>query len=301
MTKLLQDELIAVIAPVVEEKIIAIHLITNASIYQTWSIQLANGLKLFAKTSGLESFPRLKYEADCLNALNKFTDKSLLELPKVFYIKKLASIAILLTSWLSLNHGNQTLLGKGVASLHKLSSKESRNQFGWDSNGFIGLGIQPGGWDNNWAKCFVELRLIPQFKIAKKWNINMVEVDQLISLLIPFLQKHNPLPVIVHGDLWSGNVASNENGKGVIFDPASWWADREVDIAMTKLFGGFSQDFYVAYEKVWPLPKDSNTRTDIYNLYHLVNHANIFGGSYIEQTLSCMRRIKLKLNNLELN
>ena len=83
----------------------------------------------------------------------------------------------------------------------------------------------------------------------------------------------------------------NAKGKGLIFDPAAWWADREVDIGMTQLFGGFSQDFYNAYDETWPLPKDHRDRVDIYNLYHVLNHANLIGGTYKKQTLSLLNKI----------
>ena len=97
--------------------------------------------------------------------------------------------------------------------------------------------------------------------------------------------------VLVHGDLWSGNKGIEKNGKGVIFDPASWWADSEVDIAMTRLFGGFNREFYEGYHQVIPLKKGFEKRFLIYNLYHILNHANMFGGSYIYQVKDYVKRI----------
>ena len=105
------------------------------------------------------------------------------------------------------------------------------------------------------------------------------------------LDQHNPNPALVHGDLWSGNASIQSNGKAVIFDPAVWWADREVDLAMTRLFGGFSNEFYVGYESIFPIEESAKKRIDIYNLYHLLNHANIFGGSYKNQCLSSLKKL----------
>ena len=99
----------------------------------------------------------------------------------------------------------------------------------------------------------------------------------------------------MHGDLWSGNCGSTKNGLGSLYDPASYWADREVDISMTKLFGGFNREFYKGYEEIWPLDKSSKDRTDIYNLYHLLNHANIFGGSYKENSLKILKDLRSRV------
>ena len=103
--------------------------------------------------------------------------------------------------------------------------------------------------------------------------------------------NHNPLNTLVHGDLWSGNIGIDKSGKGVIFDPASWWADNEVDIAMTRLFGGFNKEFYNEYYKIIPCRKGFEKRTIIYNFYHILNHANMFGGSYFSQVKKYVKDI----------
>ena len=116
--------------------------------------------------------------------------------------------------------------------------------------------------------------------------------------LINFLEMHNPKPSLVHGDLWRGNAAIDRRGNGVIFDPAVWWADREVDISMTTLFGGFSEDFYKGYEEIWKLPSSYKERIEIYNLYHLLNHANMFGGTYEQQSLNTLKKISYFVESL---
>ena len=126
--------------------------------------------------------------------------------------------------------------------------------------------------------------------MAKQWNLSF-DHAKLGANLIKYLDKHNPIPCLVHGDLWNGNAAMHKNGKGILFDPATWWADREVDIAMTKLFGGFSQNFYESYERTWKLPKGYQERFEIYNLYHLLNHANLFGGGYKKRAITSIEKI----------
>ena len=115
------------------------------------------------------------------------------------------------------------------------------------------------------------------------------DFEDLLVHLSSYLNFHCPKISLVHGDLWSGNCASTENGLGSLYDPSCYWADREVDISMTKLFGGFSKEFYKGYETIWPLEKSYKDRIEIYNLYHLLNHANIFGGSYKENTLKTLK------------
>jgi len=105
------------------------------------------------------------------------------------------------------------------------------------------------------------------------------------------LLNHQPTNTLVHGDLWSGNAGIDKNGKGVIFDPASWWADNEVDIAMTKLFGGFRKEFYDEYHKIFPIKKGFDKRIIIYNFYHILNHANMFEGSYLYQVKNYVKLI----------
>ena len=156
-------------------------------------------------------------------------------------------------------------------------------------------GNQPKGWGTLWGDFYVNYRLLPQIKEGKKWGLKEIELKAFLSSIIELLNQHQPIASLLHGDLWSGNAGIENTGRGVIFDPASWWGDREVDISMTKLFGGFSEDFYEAYEKEWPLKKSSIERIPIYNLYHLINHANIFGGSYINQSILSIKKINKML------
>ena len=269
-----------------------VNCLASGSMNKTWQLKLNTGEKLFAKTTSNKNFSKLICEANGLESLKKFHDPNLIDIPQALALNRIGNQAILILPWLNFGKGDQRILGRGLASLHKASSNQSPTQFGWNVDGFIGDGPQKGGWRKSWGKCFTSLRLLPQLEIASKWGINMDDWKELIQQLENFLDKHNPSPSLVHGDLWSGNFVIQENGKAAIFDPAAYWSDREVDLAMSKLFGGFSNEFYSGYEDEWPLPSSASTRVEIYNLYHILNHANIFGGSYKDQCLTSLKKVK---------
>ena len=175
--------------------------------------------------------------------------------------------------------------------MHLNSTESKPKMFGYPIKGFIGITDQKKGWEDNWIDCFLNLRIIPQLSILKSDILGEETINKIKKKIKLELAYHKPINCLVHGDLWSGNVGIDENGKGVIFDPASWWADSEVDIAMTKLFGGFGKEFYEEYYKVLPLKEGFEKRTIIYNFYHILNHANMFGGSYLNQVKNYAKTI----------
>ena len=295
MQRTLLQGLIHPKGPIPKGAIKTISPVSGGCIHKAWHIELKDNREFFAKTCSKKCSEMLKFEAEGLKNLDKFSNKSFLEIPQPLAIKELKTGSILLLPWIEINVGNQTNLGKGLAMLHQASSGKNFGKFGWEKNGYIGTTIQKGGWRTSWGKSFVELRLIPQLRIAQEWGIEVSKYKELLLDIIIFLDEHNPAPSLVHGDLWSGNSATKADGKGVIFDPAIWWADREVDLAMTKLFGGFTEEFYKGYEEIWPIKKTNPLRTNIYNLYHIMNHANIFGGSYKNQSISLLKEISLCL------
>lgn len=285
----ISEWLISAKGPLKDSTLGSVELLGKGLISETWKIHLQDGRELFAKISREQNFQSLQFEAQGLLELKKFTNPNLLLIPEVLTLNKVNQNAILLLPWLDLTNGSQSLLGQGLALLHQESSNHNPHKFGWGTNGFIGAGIQPKGWKINWGESFVTLRLLPQLKIASKWGISISDHESLLSKIINLLDSHNPKPSLVHGDLWCGNASVLNSGTGVLIDPAAWWADREVDLAMTKLFGGFSNEFYESYASVWPLPSNFEERAEIYNLYHLLNHANLFGGSYQAQCISTLK------------
>ena len=225
----------------------------------------------------------LKYECYCLNDLRKYINHENLQIPKIYSYLDINNKEILLIEWVEMTMSNQLKLGRGLAEMHLKSNASNPNRFGYEVKGFIGLSEQISGWEKDWADCFANLRIKPQIKELKNKNINSNIIKNLILKIQTILNDHSPFISLVHGDLWSGNFGINSFNKGVIFDPASWWADCEVDIAMSLLFGGFNQDFYNQYFDVLPKKKGFEERVIIYNFYHILNHANMFGGSYLLQ------------------
>ncbi|WP_269623753.1 fructosamine kinase family protein [Prochlorococcus marinus] len=274
------------------EKIIPVG---GGCIHKAWCIHFQNGKRVFAKSNHIDNINMFKFERECLSVLKRFSNKSYICVPKTIDLISYQNISILFLEWIDLKQTQQNLLGKGLALLHKSSSEWSQKNFGWEEEGFIGSSTQIRGWEDNWGEFFVNYRLRPQLIKAKEWGVKVHDYEDVLIYLRSYLNDHQPRVSIVHGDLWLGNCGSTKNGLGSLYDPASYWADREVDISMTKLFGGFNREFYKGYEEVWPLDKFSQDRTDIYNLYHLLNHANMFGGSYKENSLKILKNLRSRM------
>jgi fructosamine-3-kinase len=170
-------------------------------------------------------------------------------------------------------------MGRMLAALHRNTSE----RYGWDTDNWIGLAPQVNGWSDDWTDFFWEKRLTPQLRRAG------ISIDEKKTKQI--LEGHRPQASLLHGDLWSGNAGFTPDGP-VIFDPAVYYGDREADLAMTELFGGFPTEFYSSYRKELPLAAGYERRKHLYNLYHLLNHLNLFGGGYraqVDRTLGLLR------------
>ena len=264
-------------------------------IHKAWCVHYQSGKKVFAKSNHIDNINMFKYERECLLVLKRFANESYIYIPKPLDLITYKHISILILEWIDLKQSEQNHLGKGLALLHKSSAEENNKNFGWEEEGFIGSNTQIRGWDSNWGQFFVNYRLRPQLKKAAKWGVRVEEYENVLIYLSSYLNHHHPKVALVHGDLWSGNCGSTKSGLGSLYDPASYWGDREVDISMTKLFGGFNLDFYKGYEEIWPLENFSQDRIDIYNLYHLLNHANLFGGSYKASSLQIINDLRSRL------
>jgi fructosamine-3-kinase len=184
--------------------------------------------------------------------------------------------AYLLMEWMDLRpRGDFAALGRMLAHVHHSHGKN----YGWRRDGYIGATPQRNAPSDSWKTFWREQRLEPQLELARR-NGHRIDIGRVCDLL----DGHQPAASLVHGDLWSGNAAflpARENaGSPVLFDPAVYYGDREVDLAMTELFGGFPPAFYSGYG---PLPAGYETRKPLYNLYHLLNHLNLFGGSYLHR------------------
>jgi fructosamine-3-kinase len=191
----------------------------------------------------------------------------------------------LVLEWIDLGRGNELTweeTGRQLAKMHKTQQLSRQGAFGWNINNTIGSTPQINDWTADWAEFFGKHRLEYQFKLANRRNGHFPQQQALLTT-VPELLAHQPQPSLVHGDLWGGNAACTTTGEPIIFDPATYIGDREVDIAMTELFGGFPATFYQGYNAVFPLEQGYEKRKTLYNLYHILNHYNLFGGSYSAQ------------------
>lgn len=192
------------------------------------------------------------------------------------------------TDWLVLEYlelaknGPAALLGEQLAALHRIT----HDAFGWSQDNYIGSTLQFNERSDNWTGFWRDQRLKPQLTLAKSAGFSSRLLDKgehLLDLLDQVMDGHQPVASLLHGDLWGGNKAYTVGGQPVIFDPASYYGDRETDIAMTELFGGYDADFYAAYQASYPLSDGYRQRRGLYNLYHMLNHLNLFGGAYLSR------------------
>jgi fructosamine-3-kinase len=191
--------------------------------------------------------------------------------------------------------GDAAAAGQLLANLHRTT----REQYGWDRDNTIGSTPQPNTPDGDWVRFWCNQRLGFQLQLAarKGHGGKLQSRGEKLLDLCPALLDHNPQPSLLHGDLWGGNMAYDREGGPVIFDPAVYYGDREADIAMTELFGGFGNRFYSAYQECWPLDSGYATRKILYNLYHILNHLNLFGGGYGAQALGMIDRLLAQLGH----
>jgi fructosamine-3-kinase len=206
-----------------------------------------------------------------------------LGVPRVLGVGRTAERAFLALEWIELGPGSapaEAALGQGLASQHRLRS----SHFGWERDNTIGTTAQCNAWAADWAEFWRERRLAPQLALAAGHGLPAECRDdgaRLLDAVDTLLEGHTPIPSLLHGDLWGGNWGVARDGRPYVFDPAVYFGDREADLAMTRLFGGFGPAFYRAYEEAWPLPPRAELRGDLYALYHLLNHFNLFGAAYL--------------------
>lgn len=170
-------------------------------------------------------------------------------------------------------------LGHQLANFHK----QTDETFGWHEDNFIGRTPQSNQNEKEWITFFKVHRLESQFNLCEKKGLILSGKDELLETLDSFFGDYLPIPSLLHGDLWGGNVGFDNDGKPVLYDPASYYGDREADLAFTEMFGGFSNKFYAAYENSFPLHPGYLYRKRLYNLYHELNHFVLFGGGYGQQ------------------
>ena len=248
----------------------------------------------FLKIGSSNDFNRFAAEASGLELISL---TNTVQTPQVFSFGNIGDNAYILMEFLDMrtqtNH-SALELGKQLAKMHKSTA----DSFGLEEPNWIGLTKQLNKQETDWVVFYKDQRLLPQLELAYSKGYTATLEDKathLLNNLDMFFEDYEPVPSLLHGDLWSGNWGTLYNNEPVIFDPAVYYGDRETDIAMTLLFGGFSQEFYESYNHTWLMSSSFNTRQDLYNLYHLINHLNIFGTSYLTQSEKLLDKLILKL------
>jgi protein-ribulosamine 3-kinase len=249
----------------------------------------AGAHSLFVKVAAESRAGMLTAEAEGLAAL---AAAGALRVPRVLARGSAGGAAFLALEWLDAvpaHTAAERALGEGLARLHAVT----QGRFGFTNDNFIGLTPQRNGASDDWAEFFRERRLRPQLRLLEDGGNPALAaaLEQLLPRVEALLAGHRPAPSLLHGDLWGGNWLALGDQTPVIYDPAVYYGDRETDLAMTRLFGGFGAAFYRAYHAIAPLAAGAERRAELYNLYHVLNHANLFGGGYLGQARALTERL----------
>jgi fructosamine-3-kinase len=267
--------------------------VAGGSIHEALRYRTDDG-SVFLKTGPASVASMFAAEAAGLNAL---VATQAIRVPGVLALGHMGERAFLCLEWLDLvapTRDTAEKLGEQLAAVHRCQA----NEHGWAHDNFIGRTAQHNRRDRKWLSFFREQRLLPQLDLARinRADAHMLDRGRVLAeLLDAFFATYEPSPSLLHGDLWGGNWGATRAGEPAIFDPAAYYGDRETDIAMTRLFGGFESAFYDAYDAAWPLDVGAKQRTTLYNLYHILNHFNLFGGGYLAQARSMIERLLAEL------
>ncbi len=249
-----------------------------------YALFLSDGEKLFLKINSVSNADFFRAEAEGVAALKA---TGTLRVPKIYAIGTDGSDSFLLMEYIERAAPARNFwerLGTGLAAMHKADTVSfvSDGKYGFKSDNYIGAGKQKNTPKNSWIEFFSECRLRPQFEMASAYfdSTTVRKVNWLLDNLDRFLYEPER-PSLLHGDLWSGNYMSDEMGQPMLIDPAVYVGCNEADIAMTELFGGFDRRFYTAYFEAMGAIPGYEDRRDLYNLYHLTNHLNLFGSAYL--------------------
>lgn len=270
------------------EKIISRNDSSGGCIARAQIITMESGRQYFLK-SGAQNKRMFPTEA---NSLKELAKAQTIRIPQVF----ITDPDFLLIEYIPTGKASTDffeVFGRQFAQMHKYTA----DSFGFFEDNFIGHtpqeNIPTPEQANNWTSFYFEKRLLYQFKLAEKNGLSSAGLREgfknLESKIESIIPASDEKPSLLHGDLWSGNYLADENGNPVIIDPAVYYGHREADLAMTKLFGGFSASFYSAYIEAFPLQEDYSYRENIYILYHVLNHLNLFGMSYHGQAVSLIQ------------
>jgi fructosamine-3-kinase len=250
-------------------------------------LESATGEVYFAKANSADFLRLFKAEA---KALAEIASTRTVRVPDPICHGTSGNRSFLVMEFLETGQGgaaSQLKLGQDLARLHRIEQPH----FGWKIDNAIGATHQPNPASDDWIAFYREHRMAHQFDLAQKKGRSFQGVESIIKRLPDFFGEYNPFPSLLHGDLWGGNFSVDAEGQPYVFDPASYYGDREADIAFTHMFGGFSKDFYKGYEEIFPLDPGFEIRKTLYNLYHELNHYNLFGGDYARSAQSSINHL----------
>jgi protein-ribulosamine 3-kinase len=267
------------------------HALGGGCINSAWRVA-DGGRQWFVKLNTGEKRDMFEAERD---GLNELAASGTIRVPQPLVAGIADGQAYIVMESLALGgSGSQGRLGEQLAALHR----HTHERFGWYRDNTIGSTRQENTPHHDWLEFWRERRLGAQLAMAKRNGAPrglLQQGEQLLGSFPPLFDGYTPVPSLLHGDLWSGNYAYTLDGTPTIFDPAVYYGDREAELAMTELFGGFGGEFYAAYNEAWPLDPGYPVRKTLYNLYHILNHFNMFGGGYAGQAEGMMGRLLAEL------
>ena len=254
------------------------HSIQGGCINNTQALKTTHG-SYFVKLNSREHRAMFEAEAESLKAIKS---SNAIRCPEVILADEIEGYAVLILEFIPMQpalEDSMEKLGQQLAMLHK----QTDEQFGWHGNNYIGRTPQLNQNNTNWISFFKNRRLAFQIDLCEKKGLFLSGKDKLLENIESLFGDYCPVPSLLHGDLWGGNIGFDMDGEPVLFDPACYYGDREADLAFTEMFGGFSVTFYDAYQKAFPLHEGYLYRKRLYNLYHELNHYFLFGGAYGQQ------------------
>lgn len=259
--------------------------VSGGCIHQTTRVSTRDGEDFFVKANAPGELPTFEAEAEGLEELRA---TGAIRVPRPICHGMAAGQSFLVIEFIQMSsRGDDAVCGRQLADLHRHTAE----RFGWHRDNFLGATPQSNTWSTDWVSFFRDQRLRPQIEQARRNGGRFSSAETILARIESLFRGYNPVPSLLHGDLWGGNSAFDDKGNPVIFDPAVYYGDRETDLALTELFGGFSDAFYRAYHEEWPIDEGYQTRRELYNLYHVLNHFNLFGSGYDRQARSLIKGI----------
>jgi len=266
--------------------------VDGGSINNAFLLTSAEGIQYFVKTNRTGQLKMFVAEA---SGLREMASSKTLKVPEVVCYGETPTQSYIVLEYLEMaGHADQSLLAEQLAAMHQVTAGE----FGWKIDNTIGSTFQSNAYMASWIEFWRKHRLGFQLQLAAQ-NGYVGELqhlgEQLLVALPDLFAGRNIQPSMLHGDLWGGNVAGLRDGTPVIYDPALYYGDREADLAMTYLFGGFGADFYACYQDRFPVDDGFALRKTFYNSYHIINHLNMFGDGYHAQAVQMLASVLAEL------